>query len=359
MAHRVYLHVGAPKTATTYLQGLLEANRAALADQGVLWPGARVDHFRMAMAVTGRTHEMPKPRQGEVAWRRVAEAAAEWPGTVVVSNEMLSVATPEQATAALESFAPAELHLIYTARDPARTIPSEWQQSLRAGGTLGLDDYVAAIRSGSADAAWFESMHGLEGVLHRWGSSLPTDHVHLVTLPATADPAAVWHRFAAVVGFDPAGCPAGSVERPNTSLDPVSAELLRLVNVRLFTDVSDRRALIRWVRRTMVLSPVLGRASSARIVLRGDDHAWAVERAVRMVAALQASGYDVSGDLADLVPDREPPTGVHPDGVDPGELAVAATEALAALLRRSFDSAGASDPDRTGPGGADRPDQQD
>ena len=39
MAARVYLHVGLPKTATTYLQTILWANRDALEQQGVRLPG--------------------------------------------------------------------------------------------------------------------------------------------------------------------------------------------------------------------------------------------------------------------------------------------------------------------------------
>ena len=40
MAERVYLHVGLPKTATTYLQTILWANRDALEEQGVRLPGS-------------------------------------------------------------------------------------------------------------------------------------------------------------------------------------------------------------------------------------------------------------------------------------------------------------------------------
>ena len=36
---RVYLHIGAPKTGTTYLQEVLFTNRARLAEHGVLYPG--------------------------------------------------------------------------------------------------------------------------------------------------------------------------------------------------------------------------------------------------------------------------------------------------------------------------------
>ena len=39
MARRVYLHIGLPKTGTTYLQTLMWNNREVLAGQGVLLPG--------------------------------------------------------------------------------------------------------------------------------------------------------------------------------------------------------------------------------------------------------------------------------------------------------------------------------
>ena len=48
VTQRVYLHVGAPKSGTTYIQGVLEHNRARLADAGVL--------------VVGRAAPRPDPR---------------------------------------------------------------------------------------------------------------------------------------------------------------------------------------------------------------------------------------------------------------------------------------------------------
>ena len=38
MAKRVFLHIGTPKTGTTHLQTVLWANRAKLAELGVLLP---------------------------------------------------------------------------------------------------------------------------------------------------------------------------------------------------------------------------------------------------------------------------------------------------------------------------------
>lgn len=41
MARTVFIHVGAPKTGTTYLQDTLWANRETLSNDGVLIPGGR------------------------------------------------------------------------------------------------------------------------------------------------------------------------------------------------------------------------------------------------------------------------------------------------------------------------------
>ena len=56
MSRVVYIHVGAPKTGTTYLQDRLALNRSALAEHGIHYPAlsARdVDHFRPALDLMG------------------------------------------------------------------------------------------------------------------------------------------------------------------------------------------------------------------------------------------------------------------------------------------------------------------
>src|SRR4051812_22374835 len=50
-----YLHIGAPKSGTTYLQKTLWNNRAALRDRGVLYPGP--DFFSHTHAVLDLTQE--------------------------------------------------------------------------------------------------------------------------------------------------------------------------------------------------------------------------------------------------------------------------------------------------------------
>ncbi|NUS49791.1 MAG: hypothetical protein HOQ22_01965, partial [Nocardioidaceae bacterium] len=46
---RVFLHIGAPKSGTSYLQSTLWRNRALLREHGLLLPGSRAAHYQ-AMA---------------------------------------------------------------------------------------------------------------------------------------------------------------------------------------------------------------------------------------------------------------------------------------------------------------------
>src|SRR6478609_7333351 len=86
---RVYLHIGAPKTGTTYLQHVLFQNRERLAKAGVLYPYSALEQsFRSAHDFCGTGwfgHEAERFR-GE--WEQVAKAVREWSGpTAILSSE--------------------------------------------------------------------------------------------------------------------------------------------------------------------------------------------------------------------------------------------------------------------------------
>jgi len=51
---RVFLHVGEPKTGTTFLQQVMWRNRSELAAQGVVLPGHHPqDHYRASQDLRG------------------------------------------------------------------------------------------------------------------------------------------------------------------------------------------------------------------------------------------------------------------------------------------------------------------
>ena len=120
---RVFLHVGAPKTGTTYLQGILWRNRHAAA-QG------RSPRRRATAGVT-----TTGPATTSVAWSTTPTTRGpNWTGTwdvladlavkseapnTIISDEHLAVAvTVSRSKRAVESLAPREVHVIYTDAQP-------------------------------------------------------------------------------------------------------------------------------------------------------------------------------------------------------------------------------------------------
>ena len=67
-------------------------------------------------------------------WAAIAEEMLAHDGKAsLFSMEFLSFAGTEQATRIVESLEGADLHVILTVRDAAKTIPAQWQTSCRTG----------------------------------------------------------------------------------------------------------------------------------------------------------------------------------------------------------------------------------
>ncbi len=349
MSSRVYLHIGASKTGTTYLQGVLDANRDRLAELGLLFPGPLVDHFRFMRHLLGRQGGAPPPKVAGAAFDRIVAQGREHDGVLLLSNELLAAADAEQLERVAAGFGPAELHVIYTARDLARTLAAEWQQAVKGGSALELDEFAGGVMEGfgrtphsmpsivgeSQVVEKFTVLHDVPAVLGRWSTIVRPERVHLVTVPpAGSDPGLLWERFCAAASIDPA---AGSSppRRRNESLGASEVEALRRVNRALAGEAGYDFVRSEWVRHRFVLPVLMPRPVSARIALRESQHSWARERAGEIVAQLQSSGYDIVGDLADLVPPVEPREGVHPSDVPESTLNAVVTDWVATLLKRA------------------------
>ena len=103
MTRRVLLHVGAPKTGTSFVQDILFTNRDALRERGILYAADRHDaHFLAALDLM----ELPwggLEHEAVGAWDRLAAEVREWPGTAIISHEILGTASRVQVARALES----------------------------------------------------------------------------------------------------------------------------------------------------------------------------------------------------------------------------------------------------------------
>jgi hypothetical protein len=334
---RVLVHVGAPKTGTSFVQDVLWLNRDSLARQGTLYPADRFDeHFLAALDLMelqwgGLEH------QAVGAWDRLAKRVREWQGTAIVSHEILATASRQQVRRALDSFGDAEVHVVLSARDLVRQIPAEWQENVKHRRTLGYRDFLDKItdeRRSSQLASWFWGVQEVPDILDRWGESLPPERVHLVTVPKPgAERGLLWERFASVLGLDAASL-APDTNRVNPSLGVVETALLRRVNQRVNQGVLVGDDYREHVRELLAHRTLSLRSESPRLGVPDDVRAWAVELSQTWIDELAERDYDVVGSLDELRPD---PTAsdrfVDPDHPDESEIADAATDSVVALLQ--------------------------
>jgi hypothetical protein len=333
---RVVLHVGAPKSGTTFLQRSLWNRQEALAEVGVRCVGEHArDMFHAAIGVRGSEKFWNMdPEELRRTWERLVQQARSGTGTWVMSHEILAASSRTRAERALADLEGMDVHLVYTARDLGRQVPSDWQERVKNGSTVSYGEFQEDIRqrllTGRASGAFWRAQDVVD-VLDRWGSSLPPDRVHVVTAPQRgAPPALLWERFGAAVGFDGQVITPDAGSRSNQTLGSVQAELLRRVNEHLGDRVPQPH-YAKLVKRQFSQG-TLTQQSSPPARCSPDLLAQLRTFALRANEQLLARGYQVHGDLADLVPAADGGETVDPSALSPEQLVEAATAALADVL---------------------------
>lgn len=343
MARKVILHVGAPKTGTSFVQDLLFAQREALAREGVLYPADAFDsHFRAALDL------MQLPWGGleweaNGTWDRLARRVREWDGVAVVSHEILATASRVHVARALESLGEGsggtEVHLLYSARDLVRQLPAEWQENVKHRRTTRYAEFLEQVMDPERTeevAQWFWGVQEVPDVLDRWGATLPRERVHLLTVPPPGAPRDVlWRRFAGVLGIDPDRFLVRDEEaqRANQSLGAAEVAVVRRLNEEIEDIVWNHN--YRPLVREYLVHQNLSLNRSPRLSVPPHVWEWADELSRRWVAELALRGYDVVGDLDDLLPSTPPLPYVDPDDPDPHAFGDAAVQALAAMTREA------------------------
>ena len=335
MADVVYLHVGAPKTGTTYLQDRLYLNRTRLAQHGISYPvGMRRDMFGPALDLL----DAPWGGQREQFrgdWAQLMTRVRRASGRVVLSHEILSACSAEQASQAMRDLRAAEVHLVYSARDVARQLPADWQEGLKYQKAWSFKRYVRKAKKASRrdSSMWFWRTQSLPDVLNRWAQGLPPEHVHLVTAPHEPGPDELWRRYCRAFGIDPEWAPRDS-EQTNVSIGVDEAALMRALNARLRRADLDPTAYRALVRQLLVHETLARREGMRKASLGPRHHAWAEEVAEEWIAWVEGSGIDVVGDVDDLRPrpPADPEQWRSPDRPRQRKVNDAALDALVALL---------------------------
>lgn len=349
MARRVYLHIGTMKSATTYLQHWGDLNREALAEAGVLWPELGLP-FAAVNDLLGKTGAR---RPSEGAWAELDAQLREHAGDAVVSNELLAALGPRRIMRLVSPFAPAQVHVVVTARDLARVIPSQWQTRLKNGSTLTWAEFATTVCAGPVEppdrveptasepvevsgaddsAEWFWRRQDLPAIVRKWQHPVGGDRLTVVTVPPAGSAAdVVGARFAAAIGVDDHAFAQPAYA--NSSVGAHSAELIRRVNSQTAGLNGEYQRM--GVRNALARLVLAERASAEpRCGLNSEQLAWVSDRALAMVGELEQLGVGVVGDLDDLVPSAHGTDGaIDPAEASDTDLLEAAVFGLAGMAR--------------------------
>lgn len=335
MAERLILHIGCPKSGTTFLQSVMWQNRELLAERGFLLPGqVPYDHNRIAQFVR-YTHPDENARR---TWRQAKRSVRSWPGTAIISNEWMCGARAGQIQRTLNSFGDAEVHVVVTVRNLVRTVPSAWQEVLKLGTSRTLDEFIESLDDPTERWKWSTLDPSL--ILPAWRERLPAGRVHLVTVPAAPSaPEVVWHRFAHACGLDPEGIDL-HVGKRNESISAEGARLLQLVGPQMRAAIdADNIAwnqAYRWIRHRFSHDILVPQRGSA-IGLLPHQQQLLDQHAKDVITRLEEADYDVVGDLQDLLgapSSRETRVAEEVPEHDVLELALQSLASLLALARQ-------------------------
>jgi hypothetical protein len=329
----VFIHLGLPKTGTTYLQRVLAAHRPALAERGLLYPGDRQDHFFPAQDALERPFRGHSDERAPGSWDATVREIGSWSGDALISHETFTVATSEQVRKVVEAFPEHSVSIIVTARDTARQLTANWQESIKNGESRTLTEYVAKARSGRSDD---EARYGfwvwqdLVAVIRRWQEVVPPTQTHVVTVPPSGSgPEQLWQRFMSALGLD-VELDDVSDRSANTSLGRVETEFLRRLNEDLGDSISwpDYRSNVKQFLAQRALPRF---AQSGAIVLSPDDQRWAAETSRGVIATLRELDFHLHGDLSDL---ESAQANSDEPAVKDDEVVEVGVRAIAQLLRR-------------------------
>ena len=144
VAERVFLHIGLPKTGDDVPPDDPVGHRDALRGEGLLLPGRGArDHLWACRIVARGPDTSARPTSTSAApGTRCCDDIAAWPGTAIDQPRVLRRGlAPSRRRAMVEQLAPAEVHLVVTAREPLGLFTASWQESIKNRDTTPMADY--------------------------------------------------------------------------------------------------------------------------------------------------------------------------------------------------------------------------
>ena len=340
---RLYLHIGVPKSGSTFLQSVLGGNREALKAHGYVYPYVRQEgmfHAALEMAGNpeqwGLTHDEV---QGTFA--HLLRRGRRLGGTVVISHEIFGAATAQQVAAIGEQLDDFDVHVVVTVRNIGRTITAQWQERVKNGINESFEEFSTDLLDSlpsSLDGPMVGFWRGqnLAWLLDRWRPLVPPERTHLVVTPSGGTgPEVLWRRFAEATGIPVDVVDLSQVPPGNESLGVPQIAFLRQVLTALDGRLEQpwhSMVAKRWFAQTL-LSKVRGpkpvTPAPVADCLTEVTRAW--------IELVRSGGYQVHGDLDELLPEPTPPGSPHPDEATPAEMLDGLPGVVAEMLLRTRD----------------------
>ena len=335
VAKRLVLHIGAMKSGTSFIQNVLRTddNRARLAEHGILFACER---WRQQVLAVRELIDRGGPNQEPISpdgpWQHLVDVVNEWPGTAIVSMEFLAPRKEPKIEVIKEAFAGADLQVVLTARDLARSLPAMWTESTQNRGVRTWEEFLEAVRHedmAQKPGRWFWKHQRLADIASRWSDAVGREHFTLITVPpAGAPPGVLWDRFAEVAGIPDGLC--DTEVRSNPGIDAASALVLRALNERLAQDEFTPEQYQRLVKGALAKQGLVKRGRDS--VPLGIDERWVRRRSKEELEKLRELDIRVVGDIAEL--EARPVPGVHTKKVSAEQQLEAALDGLAFMVNR-------------------------
>jgi hypothetical protein len=232
------LHIGLPKTGTTYIQGWLQANRVALAAAGTWVPSRQIYAHRLAAEFI---NDPKRTARSDVAHIRGTSFEAAQNDLVrglrddrfqqaIVSSEYFFESDPPQV-ASLRDLAPGtQMRIVVYLRRQDRIIESGYNQEVKA---MGATSRIAA-------GAYQRKLDWLR-LFESWAAVFGEANVTLLNFDLASRSGEVLGEFCRAAGLvAPAGAaPALTDQSRNESLPANLLEFKRLANMVASTDLEE------------------------------------------------------------------------------------------------------------------------
>ncbi|MGD9960058.1 hypothetical protein [Nocardioides sp.] len=332
---KVFIHIGLPGTGAAFVEQALLTHSAGLAAVGIDVAAHSTEELLRAAIEIRRDHKDWGYQRSEVegTWAEVCRRIFKLKGTVVLSQELFAGADADQVALFLDGLSGREVHVIVTVRDPGTQVATGWQESVKSGDSVTFGRFHERIMDpdrGHAQARHFWRSQDLVEVLGRW-SHVKAERIHVIAVPQVSDPrATIWAELGAVVGFDPGRFAPDVARASQPALGTTEAAVLRGVNEAIDGRIEGQ--LRRTVVKRYFADRILGDTSAPPTTTPPELYDELLARAEVWHKFIANAGYDVRGQLDDLLPTVPAGSAMSPDDVPAKERLRTTTNALANVL---------------------------